>query len=184
MLVESGLCTDDRGEGSEPVGAGNRQVLAVELAEAFLLAEPVELAGLWRRPAGRRAGELGVELQCRGTLGVAESSGDGVQVSAVSQELGGGVVPQLLERAGDADPAGVPAVPVGHRVGIPRRRGLPGRTRTRTCRPVPGRQAPAPAARRRWNRSRIARRSGGRETGRGPSPSLGAFSIRLPCLTM
>jgi hypothetical protein len=28
-------------------------------------------------------------------------------------------VPQLLQRARNADPAGIPAVPVGHRVGIP-----------------------------------------------------------------
>ena len=48
-----------------------------------------------------------------------EAPGDGVQVGAGGQELGGGVVLELLKRAGDANPARVPAVPVGHRVGIP-----------------------------------------------------------------
>ena len=52
---------------------------------------------------------------------MAKTPRDGVQVGARSQQLGSGVVPQLLQRAGDADPPGVPAVPVGHRVGIPRR---------------------------------------------------------------
>ena len=51
---------------------------------------------------------------------MAEAAGHGVQVGARCQELGGGAVPELLQRAGDADPAGVPAVPVRHRVGIPR----------------------------------------------------------------
>ena len=51
---------------------------------------------------------------------MAEAPGDGVQVGARGQELAGGVVPELLQRAGDADPAGVPAVPVGHGVRVPR----------------------------------------------------------------
>ena len=51
---------------------------------------------------------------------MAEAAGDGVQVGARSQELGRGVVPELLQRTGDADPAGVPTVAVGHRVGVPR----------------------------------------------------------------
>ena len=48
-----------------------------------------------------------------------EAPGHGVQVGARGQELGGGVVPELLQRAGDADPAGVPPVPVGHGVREP-----------------------------------------------------------------
>jgi hypothetical protein len=51
---------------------------------------------------------------------VAEASGDGVKIGARSQELGSGVVPELLQRAGDADPAGVAAVAVCHGVRIPR----------------------------------------------------------------
>ena len=44
---------------------------------------------------------------------MAEAPGHGVQIGARGQELGGGVVAEFLERAGNADPAGVPAVPVG-----------------------------------------------------------------------
>ncbi|HVD32274.1 MAG TPA: hypothetical protein VNC19_01760 [Gemmatimonadales bacterium] len=40
-----------------------------------------------------------------------EAPGDGVEVGAGGQELGGGVVPELLQRAGDADPAS--GFPVG-----------------------------------------------------------------------
>jgi len=57
----------------------------------------------------------------RRSLRVPEAPGDGVQVGARGQELGGGVVAEFLQRAGDADPSGVPAVPVSHRVGVPRR---------------------------------------------------------------
>ena len=45
MFVKPSLRADDRGEGGEPVGAGSWRVLAVEFAEPFLLAEPVELGG-------------------------------------------------------------------------------------------------------------------------------------------
>ena len=39
-----------------------------------------------------------------------EAPGDGVEVGAGGQELGGGVVPELLQQASDADPAsGFPA---------------------------------------------------------------------------
>ena len=88
-------------------------------------------------------GELGVNLQGCGAFGVAEASGYGVQVGARGQELGGRVVPELLQRAGDANPAGVPAV----RWGIWRvatARGLPGRERTRTRPRVPGRRGSWP----------------------------------------
>jgi hypothetical protein len=61
------------------------------------------------------------ELQGGGALGVPEAPGHGVQVGARGQQLGGGVVPELLQRAGDADPAGVPPVPVGHGVRVPGR---------------------------------------------------------------
>ncbi len=65
-----------------------------ELTEPFLLAEPVELGRYDRSGAlVSEPGELGVELQRRGTLRVAETPGDGVQVGARGQELGGGVVP-------------------------------------------------------------------------------------------
>ena len=106
------------------------------LAEPLFPAELVEL----RRDDGGGLlvggpGELGVELQGRGALRVAEAPGDGVQVGARGQELGGGVVPELLQRAGDADPAGVPAVAMGHRVGVPRlAAGRVGRERERVFR--------------------------------------------------
>ena len=96
-------------------------MLPVQLAEAFLFAEAVELGG---DDDGRGlvggAGELGVELQGRGALGVTEAPGHCVQVGASGQELGGGVVPELLQGTDDADPAGVPAIPVRHCVGVPR----------------------------------------------------------------
>ena len=100
------------------VGGG---ALPVQIAEALLPAEPVK-AGRDDGGGGLLVGgtgELGVEPQRGGALGVAESSGDGVEVDAVRQQLSGLVMSQLLQRAGDADPSGVPAVPVGHRVGIP-----------------------------------------------------------------
>jgi hypothetical protein len=97
-------------------------VVVVELAEAFLLVEAVELRG--DDDGGGLVGgacELGRKLQSRRALSVAEASGHDVQVGARGEELGRGVVPELpSERAGDADPAGVPAVPAGHRVGVPR----------------------------------------------------------------
>jgi hypothetical protein len=43
MFIKPSLRTDDRGQGAEPVGTGRRQLLAVELAESFFLAEPIEL---------------------------------------------------------------------------------------------------------------------------------------------
>ncbi len=43
VFFEPSLRTDYRGEGNEAVGVGSRQMLAVELAEAFLPAEAVEL---------------------------------------------------------------------------------------------------------------------------------------------
>ena len=72
-------------------------MLLVQLAEAFLLAEAVELGG--DDGGGGLVGgasELGVEPQGRRALSVAEASGDGVQVGARGQELGSGVVPELL----------------------------------------------------------------------------------------
>ena len=95
-------------------------MLAVQVAEPFFLAEAVELGRDDRGgvPVGG-PGELGVEPQGGGAFGVAEAPGDGVQIGACREELGGGVVPQFLQRAGDADPAGVPAVSVGHGVGVP-----------------------------------------------------------------
>ncbi len=112
---------DDRGEGCEAVATGSRQVMVVELAEAFFLAKAVELGG---DDDGRGlvggACELGVGLQRRRALGMAEATGHRVQVGACGQKLGSGVVPEFLQRAGDADPAGVPAVPVRHGVRVPR----------------------------------------------------------------
>jgi hypothetical protein len=52
---------------------------------------------------------------------VSEPPRDGVEVDSRMEELGGRVVAELLERTGDADPAGIAAVAVGHGVGIPRR---------------------------------------------------------------
>jgi len=122
IFFKPNLRTDDRSEGSEPIGAGSRQMLAIELPEPFF---PAELVKLGRDDHGGALvggpSELGVELQRGGTLRVAQAPGDGVQVGARGQELGGGVVPKLLQRAGDADPASVAAIPVRHRVGVPRR---------------------------------------------------------------
>jgi hypothetical protein len=58
-------------------------VLTVELAEPFLLAEPVKAGGDdgGGEPVGGFA-ELGVELQGGRALCVAEATGDGVQVDA------------------------------------------------------------------------------------------------------
>jgi hypothetical protein len=48
---------------------------------------------------------------------VPEAPGDGAEVGAGGQEPGGGVVPELLQRAGDADPATPSDAPVeGFRV--------------------------------------------------------------------
>src|SRR5580700_9202520 len=98
MFVKPSLRADGRGYGGEPVGAGLGQLLAVELAEPFFLAESVELGRddrggvLVGRPA-----ELGVELQRGGAFGVAESPGDGVQVDAGREQLGSGVVPEFFQ---------------------------------------------------------------------------------------
>ena len=51
---------------------------------------------------------------------MAEAASHRVQVGVRSQELGGRVVPELFQRAGDADPAGVAPVPVRRRVGVSR----------------------------------------------------------------
>jgi len=77
-------------------------VLPVQLAEVFLLAETVELRG--DDGGGGLVGgacELGVELQCRRALGMAEATGHRLQVGACGQKLGSGVVPELLQRAGE-----------------------------------------------------------------------------------
>ena len=42
MFLKSSLRADDCGEGSEPVGAGSRLMLAVELAEPFFSAESIK----------------------------------------------------------------------------------------------------------------------------------------------
>lgn len=79
VFFKSSLWTDYCGEGSELVGAGSQRMLAVELAETFLSAELVELGGdncggtLVGRP-----GELGIKLQGRRTLGVAEATSNSV----------------------------------------------------------------------------------------------------------
>jgi len=52
---------------------------------------------------------------------MAKSARDGIEVDSGVEELGGRVVAELLERAGDADPTGIATVAVGHGVGIPRR---------------------------------------------------------------
>ena len=72
-------------------------MLLVQLAEAFLLGEAGELG---RDDCGGALrgglGELSVEPQGGGALGVAEAvaeaAGDGVQVGARGQELGGRVI--------------------------------------------------------------------------------------------
>ena len=43
MGVNTSLRTDDRGDGSEPVVAGSRRMLPVQVAQPFSFAEPVEL---------------------------------------------------------------------------------------------------------------------------------------------
>jgi hypothetical protein len=45
MFLKASKWADDRGESRESVGVRRWQVLAVELAEPFLLAELVELGG-------------------------------------------------------------------------------------------------------------------------------------------
>ena len=45
MFVKASLRTDDGSEGSEPIHTGDGQMLAVQLAEPFLLAKAVELGG-------------------------------------------------------------------------------------------------------------------------------------------
>ena len=115
--VEPGAGAEGAGQVAEVI-AGRR--LAVQLAKPFSFAEAVELDRDDRSGVlVGRAGELGVELQGGGAFGVPEASGDGVQVGACREELGGGVVPEFLQRAGDADPTGVSAVSVGHGVGVP-----------------------------------------------------------------
>lgn len=52
---------------------------------------------------------------------MSEPSSDGIKVDSGVEELGGRVVAEFLERAGDAAPAGIATVAVGHGVGIPRR---------------------------------------------------------------
>jgi len=98
MFVKPGLWTDDRGQGAEPIGTGRRQLLAVELAEPFFLAEPIELGRDDR--SGVLVGgpaELSVKLQRGGAFGVAESPGDGVQVDTSREQLGSGVVPEFFQ---------------------------------------------------------------------------------------
>ena len=69
-------------------------MLTVEFAHPLLSAESVELGRDYGGgPLIGGPGELGVELQRRGTLRVAETPGDGVQVGARGQQLGRGVVP-------------------------------------------------------------------------------------------
>ena len=46
VFFEPSLRADDRGEGCEAVATGSRQVMVVELAEAFFLAKAVELGGV------------------------------------------------------------------------------------------------------------------------------------------
>ena len=101
IFFEPSLRADDRGEGGEADAAGSWQTLVVvELAESFFLTQPVELGGDDRSGTlVRGPGELGVELQGRGALRMAEAAGDGVQVGACGQELG--EAPQLAgDRAG------------------------------------------------------------------------------------
>jgi hypothetical protein len=45
ILVEPGLPADGGGEGCKAVGSGGLLALLVQLAQALLLAEPVELGG-------------------------------------------------------------------------------------------------------------------------------------------
>ena len=72
--------------------------LAVQVAEPFSFAEPVELGRDDRSGVlVGGPGELGVEPQGGGAFGVAEAAGDGVQVGASREELGSGVVPQFSE---------------------------------------------------------------------------------------
>lgn len=184
MFVKPGLWPDDCSKGSKPGGAGCGQMLAVELAEPFFSAELVELG---RDDRGRvlvgRTGELGVELQGGGALRVAETPGDGLQVRARGQQLGGRVMPQLLQRACDADPAGVPAVPVGHRVGVPWRAACRVGGERECAFRHPGSEVPrlGTAA-----LESLAKQFTGQQStdSTRPSPASGAFSIRFPCLTM
>ncbi len=53
--LNASLRADERGEGSEPVGAGSRKMLPVQVAEAFSFAEAVELG---RDDCGGGLGEL------------------------------------------------------------------------------------------------------------------------------
>ncbi len=62
----------------------------------------------------------GGELQRGGAFGVAEPPGDGVQVDPGREQLGGGAVPEFLQRAADPGPIGVAAVAVRHGVRVPR----------------------------------------------------------------
>ena len=97
MFVKPSLRADDHSEIRQLGSAMGILILAVELAEPFLSPEPVKLR--WDDSRGLligRLGELGVELQGRRALRVAETPGHGVQVSACGQELGSGVVPELL----------------------------------------------------------------------------------------
>lgn len=108
---------------ARPVGRARRRgprvavpggLAAEQLAEPVFPAELVEAGG--DHGGGLLVGgaeELGVVLQGGGALGVAEAAGDGVEVDAGCEELGGGVVPGFLQGALDADAVGIAAVPVG-----------------------------------------------------------------------
>ena len=93
MFVEPSLCSHDRQRGQrarrrrKPAGAYGR------------VRGPVPFGGVRRAgtdygggPLIGGPGELGVELQRRGTLRVSEAPGDGVQVGARGQELGRGAL--------------------------------------------------------------------------------------------
>ena len=97
--VEPGERPEGAGQMAEII-AGRR--LAVQVAEPFSFAEAVELG---RDDRGGvlvgGTGELCVEPQGGRAFGVAEATGDGVQIGACREELGSGVVPQFLQRAND-----------------------------------------------------------------------------------
>ena len=85
MFLKASKWADGRGEDRKSVGSGRWQVLVVELAEPFLLAQLVELGGDDR--GGALVGgpsELGVELECGGTFGVAEAASHSIQVGPPS----------------------------------------------------------------------------------------------------
>jgi hypothetical protein len=64
----------------------------------------------------------GVDLERGGAAaGVAEAAGDGADVDAGGDELGGGVVAQLVQGGVDTQPGGEVVVPLGHRGRLQRR---------------------------------------------------------------